>query len=154
MFNSLVQFKENQCINQIFFFKQAESKKNSLCAFLRKLLAFKSDNQCQHRSNRVAPLQPVCDTDSADPQPGPSGLQPTALQDQTDSQPGRSSVKPTSCDANPDDPEAAEGRSTVILILYCFFSHLSVGIYLFFCSMLVNFGIMKKFILGVLYLSI
>lgn len=69
----------------------------------------------------MAPLQPMCDTDSADTRPGPSGLQPMALQDQTDSQPGPSSVKPTSCDANPDDHEAAEGRSAVILILYCFF---------------------------------
>lgn len=66
----------------------------------------------------MAPLQSVSDIDSADPQPGPSGLHPTALRDQTDSQPGPSSVKPTSCDANPDDPEAAEGRSTVILILF------------------------------------
>ncbi len=79
----------------------------------------------------MAPLQPVSDTDSADPQcgpsglepatrwyladpqPGSSGLEPTTLHDQIDPPPHPFSVTPMNCDEKP-----AEGGSTVILILF------------------------------------
>lgn len=68
-------------------------------------------------------LEPAAHWHLADPQPGPSGLEPTALQEQTDPPPRPSSVTPVNCDEEPADPEPAEGGSTVILILSCF-SHL------------------------------
>uniref|UniRef100_A0A8C1Q157 non-specific serine/threonine protein kinase n=1 Tax=Cyprinus carpio TaxID=7962 RepID=A0A8C1Q157_CYPCA len=105
----------------------AKRKKNSLCAFFRNTwLAVKSTNQCRRQGSKVAPLQPVSDTDSADSQCAPPSLQPTArwhladpqpdlsvleataLQDQTDPLPGSSSVTPTNCDPNPADSEPAE----------------------------------------------
>ncbi|XP_016423912.1 serine/threonine-protein kinase pim-2-like [Sinocyclocheilus rhinocerous] len=107
--------------------KPVKRKKNSLCAFFRNTwLAVKSTNQCRRKGNKVVPLQPVSDTDSADsqcgpsglestalwhlvdPQPDPSGLEPTTLQDQTDLLPGPSSVTLTNWDPNPADPEPAE----------------------------------------------
>ncbi|KAK2885902.1 hypothetical protein Q8A67_016739 [Cirrhinus molitorella] len=111
--------------------KPAKRKKNSLCAFFRSTwLAVKSANQCRRRGNKVAPLQPVSDTDSADPQCGPSGLEstapwhvadpqpdpsslePTTIQDQTDPPPDPFSVTSTNCDENPSDPELAEVNQT------------------------------------------
>ncbi|XP_026115512.1 serine/threonine-protein kinase pim-2-like [Carassius auratus] len=100
--------------------KPAKHKKNSLCVFFRNTwLAVRSTTQCRHQGNKVSPLQPVSDTDSADSQCAPSGLEPTAhrhladpqpepsvpepttLQDQTDPLPGSSSITPTNCDPNP-----------------------------------------------------
>uniref|UniRef100_A0A8C2D6M6 non-specific serine/threonine protein kinase n=1 Tax=Cyprinus carpio TaxID=7962 RepID=A0A8C2D6M6_CYPCA len=105
--------------------------KNRICAFFKKAWhAMKSSDQCRHRGNSVAPYQPVSDTDSADPQcgpsglepaahwhladpqPGPSGLEPTTLQDQTDPLPHPSSITPMDCDEKPADPEPAEENQT------------------------------------------
>lgn len=105
----------------------------------------KSGDQCRHRGNSVAPHQPVSDTDSADPQcgpsglepaahwhladpqPGPSGLEPTTLQDQTDPLPHPFSITPMDCDEKPADPEPAEGGSSCFLHL-CLVTLLSMSI--------------------------
>ncbi|XP_059396354.1 uncharacterized protein LOC132128957 [Carassius carassius] len=112
--------------------KPAKRKKNSLSAFFRNAwLAVRSTTQCRHQGNKVSPLQPASDTDSADsqcapsslkptahrhladPQPDPSGPEPTTLQDQTDPLPGSSSITPTNCDPNPADPESAEENQKI-----------------------------------------
>ncbi|KAL1249609.1 hypothetical protein QQF64_020614 [Cirrhinus molitorella] len=106
--------------------KPAKRKKTSLCAFFRKTWqTVKSACQCRRRGNKVAPLQPVSDTDSSDPQCGPSGLEPSVcghladpqpdpscLHDNTDPPLGLSSVTPTNCDEKPADPEPAEENQT------------------------------------------
>ncbi|XP_052450256.1 uncharacterized protein LOC128011650 [Carassius gibelio] len=107
--------------------EKASKHKNRFCAFFKKTWrAVKSGDKCRRGGNSVVPHQSVSDTDSADPQcgpsglepaahwhladpqPGPSGLEPTALQEQSDPPPRPSSVTPVNCDEEPADPEPAE----------------------------------------------
>ncbi|XP_026054895.1 serine/threonine-protein kinase pim-2-like isoform X1 [Carassius auratus] len=111
--------------------EKASKHKNRFCAFFKKTWrAVKSGDKCRRGGNSVVPHQSVSDTDSADPQcgpsglepaahwhladpqPGPSGLEPTALQEQSDPPPRPSSVTPVNCDEEPADPEPAEENQT------------------------------------------
>uniref|UniRef100_A0A8C2DLE7 non-specific serine/threonine protein kinase n=2 Tax=Cyprinus carpio TaxID=7962 RepID=A0A8C2DLE7_CYPCA len=83
----------------------AKRKKNSLCAFFRNTwLAVKSTNQCRRQGSKVAPLQPVSDTDSADSQCAPPSLQPTARWHLADPQPDLSVLEATALQ-DPVDPQ-------------------------------------------------
>ncbi|XP_058628321.1 uncharacterized protein LOC131538462 [Onychostoma macrolepis] len=64
--------------------KPKVKKKNGFCSFFRRTWWTVKCATKQH--NNLAPLPPQDDTDSADPQPGPSGPDPAALQDPTDLQ--------------------------------------------------------------------
>lgn len=75
---------------------------------------FKNTLDVKRRGNKEADLQPPFDTDSPDPQPGPSHLESATQQDHTDPQPGPSGISQRICVPNP------EGGSGVILCLSCF----------------------------------
>ncbi|XP_026054898.1 cyclin-dependent kinase 12-like isoform X2 [Carassius auratus] len=84
-----------------------KKKKKHICAFFKRAWrAVKRAATQQKKHNKVAPLCPQLDTDSADYQPDPNIIESTALQDLTDLQPDPNIIESTAlqdlADLQPD----------------------------------------------------
>lgn len=99
LINELLLKKVDVVTKKPFFFFPSEKQPKSLKS---RFFSFFKNTVVKRRGNNKSDLQPPLDTDSPDPQPGPSHLESVTHQGHTDPQPGPSGIRQGICVPNPE----------------------------------------------------